>query len=460
MFGKRFIAATLVFAMTAGCAVTCFAEEQTSSAALPSSTAVAGIYAGEPQKSALPCDSAVAGIALDMSEYSEVNSDATMKSMMDEATISDEELKAREEAEAKEAAKKAKEKEEKERYKKIAIARVSDYVHIRKKPNTDSEIVGKIYNNSAATIIKTVDGEDGKWYKIKSGSCKGYMKAEYFVTGKKAQKIAKKVGRVLGTTTASSLRLREKASTESKVLTLLDEGSEYSVLKEGITNKKGEEFVKVLVSEGEDGDDVKGYVSADYVDVTVKFKTAISIEEELAEQRRQEELRRQEEEAAAEAEAERNASSSSSSGSSGSSSSGSSGGSSSGSSGKKYSYGSGTGAAIAAKAQQYVGWLPYVWGGTSLSSGADCSGFVQAIYSSYGVSVPRTSSSQAYGGRSISRDQLQPGDLVFYGSGGINHVAIYIGGGMICHEANSARDCAIDSMTYCGTPVRYATYLH
>lgn len=456
MKGKRLIAAGLVFVMTVSGAVAAYADEPSSTAALPSTSAVAGIYAGEAQKSALPCDSAVAGIALDLSEYSEVNSDASFKSMMDEATISEEEKQAREEEAAREAAKKAKAKEEAARYKKIAITRVSNYVHIRKKPNTDSEIVGKIYDNAAAKILKTVKGEDGKWYYIKSGSCKGYMKAEYFVTGKKAQKIAKKVGKVLGTTTASSLRLRKKASTDSEVLTLLDEGSEYSVLKEGIRNKKGEEFVKVLVSEGEDGDDVKGYVSADYVDVTVKFEHAITIEEELEEQRRQEELRRQEEAAAAEAAAEEagyyNNYDSSGSGNSSSSSSGSS--------HKTYHYGSGTGAAIAAKAQQYVGWLPYVWGGTSLKSGADCSGFVSALYSSYGVSVPRTSSSQAYGGRAISRSELEPGDLVFYGNGGINHVAIYIGGGMICHEANSTRDCAIDSMTYCGNPVRYATYLH
>lgn len=83
-----------------------------------------------------------------------------------------------------------------------------------------------------------------------------------------------------------------------------------------------------------------------------------------------------------------------------------------------------------------------------------------SIYSAYGISLPHSSAAQANGGRSISRSELQPGDLVFYGSGGISHVAIYIGGGQICHEANSRRDCTIDSIGYCGTPVKYVTYTH
>ena len=91
-----------------------------------------------------------------------------------------------------------------------------------------------------------------------------------------------------------------------------------------------------------------------------------------------------------------------------------------------------TGAAIAAKAQQYAGWLPYVWGGSSLSSGADCSGFTMAIYASYGISLPHSSSAQAGGGRSISRSELQPGDLVFFvntDTSGFSHIGIYVGDG-------------------------------
>lgn len=433
----------------------------------------------------LSTDSAVAGIAFNISAYNENagNKDKGVAEVVNDATGAKETEK---EAEKKteeaasesekdtEKSKDTKEETEKETeketspYENIAITQVNNYVNIRKKPNTDSEILGKIYDNAAATILKTVDGEDGKWYYIKSGSVKGYMKAEYFVTGEDAEKIAKEVGNVLCKTTATTLRLREKASTESTTIDLLAEGSVYSVLKENVKDKDGNKFLKVLVSEGEDGEgDVKGYISADYAEVYVEFEKAISIEEEKAELERQAELKRQEEEAAAAAEAQR-ASSGNSGSSSGKSSSGSS-KSSSGSSGSSKSSsgssssssgGSGTGAAIAAKAQQYAGWLPYVWGGSSLSSGADCSGFTMAVYSAYGISLPHSSSAQAGGGRSISRSELQPGDLVFYGSGGISHVAIYIGGGQICHEANSRRDCTIDSIGYCGTPVKYVTYTH
>lgn len=450
----------------------------------------------------LSTDSAVAGIAFNISAYNE-NAGSNGKGVaevLNAATNATKEETAAKETEAKKETEKAAESEtakeseaakdskaakedtqketEKETspYENIAITQVSNYVNIRKKPNTDSEILGKIYDNAAATILKTVNGEDGKWYYIKSGSVKGYMKAEYFVTGEDAEKIAKKVGNVLCKTTATTLRLREKPSTKSTTVDLLAEGSVYSVLKENVKSKDGTSFIQVLVSEGEDGEgDVKGYISADYADVYVEFEKAISIEEEKAELERQAELKRQEEEAAAAAAAEAaeksSASSSSSSSSSGSSkkSSGSSSSSSSGSSkkssgssssGSSSSGGSGTGAAIAAKAQQYAGWLPYVWGGSSLSSGADCSGFTMSIYSAYGISLPHSSAAQANGGRSISRSELQPGDLVFYGSGGISHVAIYIGGGQICHEANSRRDCTIDSIGYCGTPVKYVTYTH
>lgn len=407
---------------------------------------------------ALPADSAVAGIALSISEYKENADDAGkgLSEVMSQATT--EAAKTDEKAET---AKKTEKKTTKSAYDNIAITRVSNYVNIRSKATTDSKVVGKIHNNAAATILKTVDGEDGKWYYIKSGSVKGYMKAEFFVTGEKAEKIAKKVGNVLCKTTATTLRLREKASTKSDTVALLAEGSTYSVLKESVKNKKGEEFIKVLVSESEDGKkNVEGYISADYAKVYVKFDKAISIEEEQAELKRQADLKKKEQEAARQAAAEKTSSKSSSRSSSSSSKKSSSSSSSRKSSSSYSSKSSGTGSAIAAKAQQYAGWLPYVWGGSSLSSGADCSGFTMAIYASYGISLPHSAASQAGGGRSISRSELQPGDLVFYGKGGISHVGIYIGGGQICHEANSRRDCVIDSIGYCGTPVKYVTYTH
>ena len=67
-------------------------------------------------------------------------------------------------------------------YENIAVSQVTDYVNIRKEANTDSDIVGKIYNNCAATILETVEGEGGKWYRIQSGTVNGFIKAQYFIT--------------------------------------------------------------------------------------------------------------------------------------------------------------------------------------------------------------------------------------------------------------------------------------
>lgn len=94
---------------------------------------------------------------------------------------------------------------------------------------------------------------------------------------------------------------------------------------------------------------------------------------------------------------------------------------------------SGNGQAVADYALQFVG-NPYVWGGTSLTNGADCSGFVQSVYANFGVSLPRTSESQMYAGTEVSYADAQPGDLICYGS----HIAIYLGGGQIVHASNSA----------------------
>ncbi len=81
-----------------------------------------------------------------------------------------------------------------EDYENIAISQVSDYVNIRQEPNTSSAIVGKIYNNCAANILETVEGEGGAWYRIQSGTVSGYIKAQYFITGAQADAIAKEIG--------------------------------------------------------------------------------------------------------------------------------------------------------------------------------------------------------------------------------------------------------------------------
>ncbi|MCD7832588.1 MAG: NlpC/P60 family protein [Lachnospiraceae bacterium] len=112
------------------------------------------------------------------------------------------------------------------------------------------------------------------------------------------------------------------------------------------------------------------------------------------------------------------------------------------------------GESIAAYALQFVR-NPYVYGGTSLTDGADCSGFVQSVFAYFGISLSRTSAAQATDGTTVSLSEIQAGDLLFYSSSGdgtINHVAIYIGGGMIVHAANSTRGICTDSAYY-STPV-------
>lgn len=103
-------------------------------------------------------------------------------------------------------------------------------------------------------------------------------------------------------------------------------------------------------------------------------------------------------------------------------------------------------------ALQFVG-NPYVWGGTSLTNGADCSGFVLSIFAKYGYGLPHSSRAQAGYGTKVSTSELQPGDLLFYGSGSsISHVAIYIGGGQIVH-ASTERTGIIVSSAFNRTPI-------
>lgn len=99
-------------------------------------------------------------------------------------------------------------------------------------------------------------------------------------------------------------------------------------------------------------------------------------------------------------------------------------------------------------AKQFLG-NPYVWGGTSLTNGADCSGFVQSIFKNYGVSLPRTSSAQSTVGTKVSLSEAQPGDLVFYAKNGrVNHVAIYIGNGQVIHASNARTGIKISNASY------------
>ena len=116
---------------------------------------------------------------------------------------------------------------------------------------------------------------------------------------------------------------------------------------------------------------------------------------------------------------------------------------------------SSTGQAIANYACQFVG-NPYVYGGTSLTGGADCSGFVMSVFANFGISLPHEAAAQSGYGTAVDASSLQPGDLVFYSNGsGISHVAIYIGNGSIVHAANESSGICYGSLNY-NTPVAYS----
>ena len=115
---------------------------------------------------------------------------------------------------------------------------------------------------------------------------------------------------------------------------------------------------------------------------------------------------------------------------------------------------SSVGQQIADYAVQFVG-NPYVWGGTSLTNGADCSGFVLSVFANFGISLPHSAAAQSGYGTAVRGDSLQPGDLLFYGDGsGIGHVSIYIGNGQVVHASSSTTGIIISSVGY-RTPCAY-----
>ncbi len=309
---------------------------------------------------------------------------------------------------------------EEDLFRNLVIAQVRAYVNVRSCPSEEGEVVGKLYNNSVGTFIS----EENGWYQIQSGSVTGYVKGEYCVTGEDAVEIAKSVGTRIATVNTQTLFVRKEPTTESSVLGMVPMADELLVLEET------EGWVKVDVEEG------TGWVSADYVELHSEFVQAESKEEEEARLAKEaEERRKAQAAAAAKAEKQQKQETNTNTDTPGDAPAG-----------NTYTVGEGSemGVAVAQYALQFEG-NPYVYGGTSLTNGADCSGFVMSVYANFGVSLPHSSAADRTQGYKVDGlENAQPGDLICYSG----HVALYIGNGQIVHASNKRTGIIVSQANY------------
>ncbi len=234
------------------------------------------------------------------------------------------------------------------------------------------------------------------WAHIRSGKVDGYVSAEFLLTGVQALAVANEVAKPIAVAKTDGLRIREQPNTNCPVVTLVASGEELVAAST--------EPVDGWMQLDLDGEDA--FVSAEYVEVEKRLFTAITMTELL--------------------------------------------------------YGAGVSDVrvdLVEYAKQFIG-NRYVWGGTSLTKGVDCSGFTMQIYKKYGVSLPHHAATQANYGRKIKASELKPGDLVFYAKGGrINHVAIYIGNGQVVHASSPKTGIKISNYNY-RTPAKMISLLN
>ena len=164
---------------------------------------------------------------------------------------------------------KAKIKEEKpvDPYENLAVANVDDALNLREKPDTDAKVLGTCFRGGGGTILKRKNG----WTKIRSGGLEGWLKDDYLVFGDDIKPLAKELGLYIATVSTQTLHVREEASTDSAIVGLAAAEDYYPVLSQ----ETG--WVKIQLSV-----DTSGYVSSDYVTISVKPGRAISIEAEMA----------------------------------------------------------------------------------------------------------------------------------------------------------------------------------
>ena len=276
-------------------------------------------------------------------------------------------------------------------YDRPGVSNVSNYLNIRAGAGENEKIIGKLLSYAGCEILEDANG----WYKISSGGITGYVKSDYILTGDEAKQAAMNHAELMAIVHADRLNARTEPSTDAKIWTQISENERYHVAEQL------DGWVKIEFDEsGEgDGDDEisAAYVSSEFVEVRYALSEAIKFSptEESASLRSR----------------------------------------------------------IVNYAMKFLG-NPYVWGGTSLTKGADCSGFTMSVMKNFGISLPHYSGSQAKSGKRIKSSEMRPGDLVFYGNsrGKINHVAMYIGNGQVINAASRRSGIKISTWNY-RTPI-------
>ncbi len=279
------------------------------------------------------------------------------------------------------------------------VSKVNNYLNIRSSPEDqgNKNIVGKMPGRAAAEILETENG----WYKIRSGNITGYISADsqYTAVGQEARDLAAASATMMAIVNTDMLNVRTEPSTESSIWTQISKEERYAVVEQL------DGWVQIEMDSGEEGagEVDKAFLSTRDNNVEVRYALTEAIKFSPLEEK------------------------------------GSTGGATETSNRNK----------VANYALQFVG-NPYVWGGTSLTKGADCSGFTLSVMKNFGVSLPRVSRDQAKAGVAVDSSQKQPGDLIFYAdnSGTINHVALYIGNGQVVHASNKRTGIKISTWNY------------
>ena len=303
-------------------------------------------------------------------------------------------------------------------YDNLVIFKKSGYMNVRSTPENkgDDNVIGKLTSKAAGDIIETLDG----WYKIKSGTVTGYIAAdpELIATGQEAKDLAMQNATQMAIITTDVLNVRVEPNTDSKIWTQIVKDERYPVVDQ--QDGWGQiDLGSVDTEDGSQDGDEKAYISTRDNNVEVRYALNEAIKFTPAKDS-----------------------------SSGASSDGS------GSSTKQSRR-----SQLVNYALQFVG-NRYVWGGTSLTNGVDCSGFTMRVMEKFGVSLPHYSGSQAQMGKKVTSATMKPGDLIFYaGSNGkVNHVAIYIGNGRIVHAASRRSGIKTSTWNY-RTPVAIRSML-